>query len=240
MKQEALLWSWRSPRSLVVGSSLPCLPSAASLLRCQLRSAADSGVPGALPWFFHCSALEWAQRCWARIVKSANSFDANSQFPYSTIGDALIVSCYALLFSGLFLYLITYVRTLAGVLATSALGVVCLIAPILLLDENLLSRFFDLIYPVFDIAFLGLAILGFAVLKAGKLARAWQIIIAAIVIEVVAALVMDYQVSNGGYSLGNFVYMMYFAGYWLLVFGLSYPHEGLELSRILLRGSGKK
>ena len=65
------------------------------------------------------------------FIRSAYFVGNKGQIPYPSLGDAFILSCYALLFAALLIYMITFVKGLprlvstlveVGVLVTSVLG----------------------------------------------------------------------------------------------------------------------
>ncbi len=156
--------------------------------------------------------------------------------PYPSVADVFYLSGYAPLFLGFSIYArffrqaltrTTWITVFVVILACVALVVVILLEPLLSAGEAPLTFTFDFAYPLLDLLLLSVVILGFSILRRGKLGTPLLFVTIGVVLNVISDLLYSFTTATGTYYTGSFPDLGYREGY--LLFALAFYLHRKEL-----------
>jgi len=157
--------------------------------------------------------------------------------PYPSAADLFWIAGYVPLAAAMFLYLLPYgealslkkavIVTAVGLLADVGIFAV-LVGPILSLGVDPLEQFFDLAYPVLDLALLGIAISGLLIFLPGKISRFWLWLNLGFICMAIADLLFSYLSALDLYYDGSPLELFYFLGDAAMLLALYHHKEVLE------------
>ena len=155
-----------------------------------------SFTAGILLWFL--GEMSW----------SFYSLVLNVPIPYPSVADVFYVGGYIPLFFGFYLYVAYFkpaitrrsVTLVVAAILVSAFAVFALLLnPVLSLEEELLTWFFDFAYPLLDLALLSVAFLGLTLLVKGNLGGSRLLFTIGILLNVFADMLFSYTTARGSY-----------------------------------------
>jgi hypothetical protein len=170
----------------------------------------------------------------AELIWAVYVLVLNVPIPFPSIADPFYVAGYFSFFGGLVIYanLFSAAITRKRFTITSAVVAVgtllvawFLLAPVLASNSDSMTKALDVLYPILDVLILGGAVLGLAIFAGGRLGRAWAVLIAAIVVDVLADIAFAYMDAQGTYYSGSVSDFLYLWSYALFALAF-YVHRG--------------
>jgi len=148
--------------------------------------------------------------------------------PYPSFADVFYLAAYIPFTVGLFQFLRAFFSGVRRDRFLAALGVgmffvaltsFTLIGPLVLSTEDLLTKTFDVTYPVLDSILVVLSLLMFAAFKGGKMAGAWVWISLGLLLSALADITFSLGTLQGWYYSGHPIELIQLWGYFALAIG---------------------